>query len=344
MAVQWGSWSANGDIRVGIDITQSGSTVDVEYWVQTGPTGAYGDNQKLTFGGSITGTYDFYNNLGNNDEMLVTTKSRSVNAGQTYTFTVALSEAFDGSTPSKSRSFTAASGNPGPPTNMRFSDITETSAVVRWDETTNWGGHSDIWHRVQIDESVSFSSPTTYVVQNGEMKTLSSLDPGTLYHVRVRTENASGVSTYTPSESFTTDGSVSDLNPPGTPTFSNVTSVGMRVAWAQPATPVGNPVFTYYLSRSTNPDFSDATTIGTPTAYHNVTGLEPETLYYFKVRALYLNNELSAWSEASSEETLAGGVRIMDGGTFVDVPSLVKNEGVFVPVVPLKMVAGAWVY
>ena len=128
MAIVWGSWryggsgsSANG-MRVGLEISWSG--VDSGSTSTTATIGVYtanqynhNNNQKLTYGGSISGTTSYNNTQGSGTTTKRATKSYTHSYGAnpaTFTFTASLSGHYLGITPSVSVSSTTPT-RPSPP-------------------------------------------------------------------------------------------------------------------------------------------------------------------------------------------------------------------------------------
>jgi hypothetical protein len=127
MAIVWGSWryggsgaSANG-MRVGLDISWSGvdssstsTTATIDVWTDNQYT--HNNNQRLTYGGSISGTTN-YNNTQGSTATKRATKSYTHTYGAnpaSFTFTASLSLHYLGITPSVSVSSTTPT-RPSPP-------------------------------------------------------------------------------------------------------------------------------------------------------------------------------------------------------------------------------------
>jgi hypothetical protein len=129
MAIVWGSWryggsgsSANG-MRVGLDISWSGvdssstsTTATIDVWTDNQYT--HNNNQRLTYGGSISGTTN-YNNTQGSTATKRATKSYTHTYGAnpaSFTFTASLSLHYLGITPSVSVSIpTPTRPSPPPP-------------------------------------------------------------------------------------------------------------------------------------------------------------------------------------------------------------------------------------
>jgi titin len=125
MAIDYGSWAMNGSngMRVGIDVTWSSnahsvSSITATVKIYTQNTQNYNDDQRLTYGGSISGTTDYTNSTGSSGGTQANPDTARLRATKTYTwtyaagsyetspstrtFTATVSGAFNGVTPSNS--------------------------------------------------------------------------------------------------------------------------------------------------------------------------------------------------------------------------------------------------
>lgn len=353
MAITWGAW--DNHMKVGIDFSLSGSTLSVKYYV--GIDGwDFDDSQTLNYTGAITGSTNFTNDLtaGSHgthqgsitDDKLVATKTRTVSPGSSYTFGVNLTGAYDGSTPSHSRTYVAPVETPNAPTGLGITLITSAGAKASWTQPSDWGGNDTDDYQLQYSTSASFSPATTKTVTNATNYTMTGLNPSTLYYVRVRGVNSAGNGTWSGTVSFTTSAPpVEAPSAPGTPTFSLLTPTSFRAGWTAPVDTGGSSIINYEVQVDTANTFDvdpDTFTTLTASTLYDVGGRNPNTVYYVRVRAV---NSAGAgdWSSVASVTTL-GGAGVQIGGVFIDKPSSVMIGGVFVPKAPQKRVAGAWVY
>lgn len=345
MAITWGAYedgnTPGNDLRVGIDISVSGSTATVKYYVGTSSTGAYGDNQTMNYSGSITGSTDFFNSTGNSDTQLVATKTKTVSPGSTYTFAASISGAYNGATPSHSRKYTDPVDKPSAPTGLNASTITSDGMTLKWTQPSNWGGNDTDDYTLQYATNSSFSGVTSISVSNATTKVVTGLDSGQLYYWRVAAKNSAGTGSYSTAINATTlTGSASA---PQNVVVSNIGPSSARVAWTYPADDGGSPITSWDVQVSRNADFSDPTThtgvVGSP---YIVPNLVPNSQYYVRVRGVN-SAGVGLWSDGVPFKTLAG-AKVVVGGVLTDVPSLVMVGGVFTPVAPQKMVAGVWTF
>ena len=346
MAIEWDSF--NGHLQVGIDVSVSGSTATVKYYVANDGW-AYSDPQKLTYTGSITGSTDYTNNLGGShtshqvrdNSMLVATKTKTVSPGVTYTFAASLSGAYDGSSPSASRTYKAPVDQPNAPTGVNASAITNGGATIKWTEPSDWGGHETGDYKLQYATNSGFTGATTLTLYNVTSKALTGLDSAQQYWVRVRAWNSAGDGTYSSTVTFTTLASASGA--PGPITFQSIRPTTARALWSYPADDGGAPISSYEFQYSVNSDLSDPETVaGILVPQYDMSGLSPNTRYYTRVRAINAGGS-GAWT-ASAAFTTQAGAKVWKSGAMIDVPTLVRVAGAFQPVAPQKRKAGAWVY
>jgi hypothetical protein len=341
MAISWGPYEGSVSLRVGIEVTVSGTTATVKYYVGTGATGAYSDNQVMTYTGAITGSTSFFNSTGNNDTQLVSTKTRTVSPGTSYTFAAAISGAYNGVTPSHSVAYSVPVAKPTAPTGLNLSAITAGGMTVKWTQPSNWGGNDTDDYTLQYADNSGFTGATTITVNNATTYVATGLDPATTYYWRVAAKNSAGTGPYSSVANAAT--LPATAGPPQNLVVNNIGPASARPQWAYPLDDGGSPVLTYDLQVSTDPAFADPMNFsGIPDTFFNLTGLVPKTGYYVRVRA---ENAYGAgsWTAGVAFTTLAG-AKIAQGGIMVDVPTYVKVGGVMTPVAPQKRVAGAWVY
>lgn len=161
------------------------------------------------------------------------------------------------------RSFTTT-GNAPTATGLPVSNITRTGATVSisgtYDTNASWGG----WE-LQYGTSTSYGSSTT----NG---TLTGLTPNTTYYVRGRFKDNWGRWSGWVTNSFTTTGNA--------PSISSVTPDVFRT----------NAILDYSASYDTNDSFKSLSiSYGTTTSYGStsssttLTGLQPNTTYYYSM-------------------------------------------------------------
>lgn len=158
----------------------------------------------------------------------------------------------------------------GAPQNVTISNITNNTALVSWSSGLN--GVSYV-----LEYKISTSNNWTVLPpQSGTTKLLTGLNPGTTYHVRIKTICTEGVSDYTSVYSFTT-GNV--CGTPYGPFVDNITETSAYAYW-KPVSGATSYDFRFKLTS----DGSWAT-INTTSNGVYLSGLTPGTSYDVSVRA-----------------------------------------------------------
>lgn len=298
MAISWGAYENH--LRVGIDYSVTPAspsyadtkvTVTWKFYVGT-DNWNWGDGQTAAvdstgWGGTSVG---YTNNLGPYEKMLVHTQSVSYSISSssgTATATIDVSGAYNGATPSKSRTINLPdrpSGPPPAPAGRSTSSITGTSVVLDWAAITSTP--VDVY-QLQVDDSSGFGSPhySNAALPNANPVTITGLTPNKTYYWRVRAHNSSGWGPFASTISFTT---AATLPPgtPGTPTLSSRTATSVSVAWKASAAN-GGASLTYTAEISTNSGFTAivATSSGLTSPAATFTGLTAGTPYWVRARA-----------------------------------------------------------
>lgn len=245
MAIQWGDWEDSGGngMRVGLEITwgttfHSDTHVDVDVDVYTQNRFSYSDSQTLTYGGgSISGTTNFTNNQGGT-ATLRATKSYTYNYGgssygsspATKTFSASLSGAFNGVTPSVSKTSAVPLrpyAAPAAPTSVSASRISDALQQISW---VNHSTAGEPWNNVFLQQSVSGGGFTT--VTTGIAGSASSYSAGTVANTKYRFQVAADNTIAT--SSFVQTGDI--WTSPGTPTINTTLTpvagpTGQRIQW-----------------------------------------------------------------------------------------------------------------
>lgn len=197
---------------------------------------------------------------------------------------------------------------PNPPICSLATDVTQTGFTVNWSELGNQGSEP-LRYTVEVHTNANFTtqingSPFTNI--SDLSKTISGLNPGTLYYIRIRAVNETGVSTWCETIQATQAGE--NLGPSiqaSNLTYSNVRKTSIDVRWSpgngdgsflvikrvsalsNSDLPVDNAVY-----RSQNRNYLMAPTLGSAKISYfgtgnicYVTGLSGSTVYYFMVCA-----------------------------------------------------------
>jgi microcystin-dependent protein len=149
MAIEWGSWEGASPtrIRVGLDVSweavdhgEATATATIKGYVDV--EGNWSDDQKVTLGGSANGSASFTNNQNNSQALRITDKYDYDYPSSSYgsspgskTFSISLSGAFNGATPSKSVTKNIPSrpyDRPAPTTSLSATRISDASTKISW--------------------------------------------------------------------------------------------------------------------------------------------------------------------------------------------------------------------
>ena len=191
MAVSWGAWeygSGNG-MRVGVEATaeavshgESACTVTVDYWTDNQYT--FGDTQTLNFGGSIGGSLTFTNNDGPT-AVKRATKTYTYNySSSSYgsspasrSFSVSLSGAYSGITPSASDSINIPArpiASPASTTSATVTRVSDETNKISWVNHPTAGEPYNV--NTRIDRYIYPCSISGYPGQDWD--TIAYVSPG----------------------------------------------------------------------------------------------------------------------------------------------------------------------
>lgn len=149
-------------------------------------------------------------------------------------------------------------------------------------------------YTVQYDTDIAFPSPTSVPVPTGTSTVVTSLDYTLTYYFRVLATNGAGSSAYTTQINDSPD----RLAAPTNGTFSNITDTEQTVTWDT----VTNAV-TYEIDVDDAVDFvspiNGYTGLANPS--HTETGLSAGTQYWYRIRAVGVQNSL--WNLISDSTT-----------------------------------------
>ena len=174
---------------------------------------------------------------------------------------------------------------PNPPAAPVFGQatgLTQTSMFINWTPVT---GGPVSGYSLEYSRFANFSPVDSIVINNGGagQQQITGLTSKTIYYVRIRAFNAGGHSPYSSVQQVQTL-----PDPPTQPTNFQVlsfTQTTVSLSWVPPATADQTG---YELLYSTDPTFSGTTPsvsiAGNATTY-TLTGLQPFTTYYLRLRA-----------------------------------------------------------
>jgi hypothetical protein len=253
VAITWGDWEDSGGngMRVGIEViwdtpTHSSTVLDVDVLVYTQNRFTYSDDQKLTYGGSISGSTSFTNNHDDtafqrdNVDYNYTYPSTSYGTSPgSKTFSASLSGAYNGITPSVSvsspipiRPYAA----PAAPTSVALTRASDTSIIANW---VNHATAGEPYVNQGIQRSINGAAFTTLSLTVSGSATSyndTTVTSNKKYRYQVRSQNTIGNSSFVQSGDIWT----SPTAPTGV-TRTGLNGANQTVAWTNTA---GYPVNT----------------------------------------------------------------------------------------------------
>ncbi len=221
------------------------------------------------------------------DGAMVTSHSidlTGLSSGTTYHFRVRSGDGSGNEAFTSDAVFTTADGDAPVISNIRVTDITATTAIVRWDTDES----SD--SKVDYGLTSSYTdTETDAAMVIAHAVTLTGLSSSTTYHYRVRSADASSNEASSGDLTFST----ADATPPviSNIVVSNITATGARITWTTDEN--STSAVDYGTTTSYGGTTSDAGLVTSHTI--DLTGLSPDTLYHFRVRS----------SDAGSNEAIS---------------------------------------
>ena len=299
MVTTWGAES--GYHSVGIDLSYSGTTVTVTYYVRSSAT-SVADNQTLTLTGTVTGTVNFYMGTANSVPVKVATKTFSASRGTDFTVGARLSGVYNGATPSHSRSGTVPTLVPSTPSITAIKSVTGNSAVVELSAASPNGSTVDEY-QVQAADSSSFSNELDAPRGSSRSLTLTGLPSATKVYIRGRAHNSIGWSGWSTAKRFTTLSTPPAA--PGTPSVSRVSDTQHTLEWVRNSHS-GAPYESQKVERSTNGGawVTIASLSGSATSFTDST-TAPDNRYSWRVVAENTGGATSSSSSVAFQTTPA---------------------------------------
>ena len=303
---------------------------DVEYWFKAGYSSDWWNDMPFSWTANGTTTYKKIDYPTGADWRKV--GESHITVSQTVTFRITQKSSSSGIGGPTSFSVTIKRDSvPAKPSTPVISSITSTSVYATFSDGSN-GGHS-IDSR-QIGYGTSSTSVQKYV-SSDRSTTIGGLSPGTTYYFWARTHNSEGYSAWSGRATAKT------LSTPSAPTVPLLAAVRMTsVDIAFSANSSGGASITGYEIGYTKSPIGNPTTIVPAKSPMTLTGLEPGTIYYFRVRAKS-SIGWSLWSSASSIKTIAGGYVKVGAEWKLAIP-YVNVAGVWKLAEPWVKSVGVW--
>lgn len=313
MAITWGDYDDN--LQVGIDVSISGTTVTVKYYVRTSSGGFnWADTQTLTRTDWITGTTSFYNDLTDpSEQMLVYQTTKTGSRGSSYKVGAKISGAFNGATPSHSRTFTIPAVEPDAPGRPTVSDVQDDRVDVTCTAPADNGGASILEYEYRWADNSSYSGATDQSAGSSRSDVLTGLPSGTDLWVKVRARNSAGWGPYSSSRTFRTIGVPGK---PGLPVIDQITRDSARATWTEPSTWDGDDTGDYVVTLDDDEAFGSPMAFSISALTTVLESLDPATDYFIKVAATNSAGTGPA-SNVATFRTLSG-MRFSDGSAWQD--------------------------
>lgn len=317
--VNWGPWTSghSQEFRVGIEWrVTSGSSITVEYWIED-QYGSTGDSQTLTKTGTYGGsrTVSFSNNGG---QRRITTSTFSASPGWSGSVGGRVTGIYNGATPSHSvtASVPDSADPPGVVDEPRTIPQGPRSVYVSWLQPATNGSAID-QYQVRIERGGNLIQSENQG-GNDRNRYFYNLDKNTRYGARVRARNAVDWGGWSNFSYFTTEGTVPGR--PDEPTADQIDSHSMRWVWNVSEDTGGLDRTAWRLQVATDSQFNNIVENRYESNLlrnHTVTGLDPDTRYYARVR-IYNAIGPSSWSPVGDASTRVGepgvprGLRVVD--------------------------------
>ena len=203
-----------------------------------------------------------------------------------YTFRV-VAQSAGGTTRGSDATFTTAEQPPpNPPASLGATAASPSQINLTWDDASN----DETSFEIQRDTTSSFSSPATLTAgANAESLQSAGLDPNRTYHYRVRARRGSAASAWSNTDDATTQSIAPTVEPAAEAidVTQNSATLGGTVNPNGAATTYRFEYGTTpaYGSRAPNPDDSVGSDRDAVPVFVDVSGLQPDTTYHYRLVA-----------------------------------------------------------
>jgi len=220
------------------------------------------------------------------DAAMVTSHSITVTGltpGTTYHYRVRSGDASSNEAFTIDAVFSTADGDAPVISNIRVTDITADSAIVRWD--TDEASDSEVDYGLPAGPPYA-NTETVGTMVIAHAVPLTGLTSSTLYHYRVRSADASLNEAVSGDLTFTT----ADTTPPiiSNIQITNITDTSVRITW----TTDENSDSTVNYGLIAGPPYASTQTSAAMVTSHtiDITGLTPNTTYHFNIASKDIGN------------------------------------------------------
>lgn len=169
-----------------------------------------------------------------------------------------------------------------PTSGLKYYDKTNASVTVTWKRQSGINRYAIQYSRSSSFSNPKYSVPTSVKTQADAFRQIGDLQPSTKYYFRIRAtySNGSNASDWSSSINITT--STYAFSAPSKPAISNVLSDKLDLSWSEVPN-AGKYRVRYSTSSTFAADVITAEPIDNKTS---ISGLTPNTNYYFQVRGL----------------------------------------------------------
>ena len=225
--------------------------------------------------------------------------------GQKYYWAVA---SWDGSTAGtySAGDFTIAGGSSSGSVVLSYpiggATITTKSPTLDWYFTGSTFGITGYVVEYSNDGGTTWTQKASALTSTATSVALSGLTPGATYTWKVRAKYSTTYSSYSTPETFVVAPGASTIVPiVGGPNNVTINTSNAEVSWIIPAKPQGN--LTYELVFADNAEMQNAKTITSNVPHSEVSNLQSNMNYFWKVRSKNNNGDYSSYSNTGAFKT-----------------------------------------